>query len=121
MVYTITTKAPKPVIDNPCYVELLISFYPQEDVENLNALPKIHHNVIVPASWNPKMYLGALSLLLSCHFIILLSLISINGQKYKSLNAIHCLFSESAGTAQEINKLLITAAEFIHVFGGCHY
>jgi hypothetical protein len=120
MVHTITTDVRKPV-DDPRFIELSVSFYPQEDAGNIIALQKIHHDVIVPASWTPKMYLGALSLSLSRHPVISLSLISINGKKYKSLNDIHWLFSESAGTAKEINTSLITAAAFIHVFGGCHH
>ncbi len=120
MVHTITTDVWKP-FDDPRYVELLAGFYPQEDVKNQYARPEIHHDVIVPASWTPKMYLGALSLSLSRHPVISLSLISINGKKYKSLNDIHWLFSESAGTAKEIKTSLITAAAFIHVFGGCHH
>lgn len=120
MVRTITTDVRKPV-DDPRYVELSIGFYPQEDLENKFALPKILHDVVVPASWTPKMYLGALSLSLSRHPVISLSRISINGHKYKSLNDVHSLFSESAGTAQELNTSLMTAAAFIHVFGGCHY
>jgi hypothetical protein len=122
MVRTITTDVRKPV-DDPLYVELLVGFYPQEDVENRFDFPnkRIQHDVVVPASWTPKMYLGALSLSLSRHPVISLSMICINGKKYKSLNDVHLLFSESAGTAQEINTSLMTAAAFIHVFGGCHY
>ena len=120
MVRTITTDIWKP-LDDPCYVELLVGFYPQEDVENQYARLKIHHDVVVPASWTPKMYLGALSLSLSRHHVISLSMISLNGQKYKSLNDVHWLFSEAAGTAQEINTSLVTSAAFVHVFGGCHY
>ncbi len=122
MVRTITTDVRKP-LDDHRYVELSVGFYPQEDVENWFDFPnkRIQHDVVVPASWTPKMYLGALSLLLSRHPVISLSLISINGKKYKSLNDIHWLFSESAGTAKEINTSLITAAAFIHVFGGCHH
>jgi hypothetical protein len=120
MVRTITTNVRKR-LDDPRYVELSVGFYPQEDVENQYARLKIHHDVVVPASWTPKMYLGALSLSLSRHDVILLSLISLNGRQYKSLNDVHWLFSESAGTAQETNTSLVTAAAFVHVFGGCHY
>jgi hypothetical protein len=67
------------------------------------------------------MYLGALSLSLARHHVISLSMISLNGRKYKSLNDVHWLFSEAAGTAQEINTSLVTSAAFVHVFGGCHY
>jgi hypothetical protein len=119
-VRTITTDVRKP-LDDPRYVELLVGFYPQEDVENQYACLKIHHDVVVPASWTPKMYLGALSLSLSRHHVISLSMISLNGRKYKSLNDVHWLFSEAAGTAQEINTSLVTSAAFVHVFGGCHY
>jgi hypothetical protein len=120
MVHTITTDVWKP-LDDPRYVELSAGFYPQEDVKNQYARPEIHHNVIVPASWTPKMYLRALRLLLSRYHVLLLSMISLNGWKYKSLNDVHQLFSESAGTVQEINTLLITAAAFVYVFGSCHY
>jgi hypothetical protein len=120
MVRTITTTVQKP-LDDPRYAELFVGFYPHEDVENQYARPKIHRDVVVPVNWTPKMYLGALSLSLSRHHLILLSMISLHRRKYKSLNDVHWLFSESAGAAQEINTSLVTAAAFNYVFGGCHY
>jgi hypothetical protein len=101
----------------------LDSIHQPEDVENRLDFPnKIQHDVIVPASWTPKMYLGELSRSLSRYPMISLSLICINGKNYKSLNDVHLFFSEQAGTAQEINTLLMTAGAYIqHVSGGCHY
>jgi hypothetical protein len=81
MVCTITTGVRKPVEDDPLYVELLVGFYPPEDVENRFEFPnKIQHDVIVPAGWTPKMYLGELSRSLSRYPMVLLSMISINGK-----------------------------------------
>ena len=46
-------------IDDPRYVELLVSFYspPEDDASNFE---KNDLKVIMPISWTPKMYLGAI-------------------------------------------------------------
>jgi hypothetical protein len=58
MTTTITTDRISQVED-PRYVELLVSFYspPEEDANNLI---KNNFKVIMPRTWTPKMYLGAL-------------------------------------------------------------
>ena len=57
---TITTDRLSKVEEDPTYVELLVSFYspaPDNDTDNFN---KKNFKVIMPRSWTPKMYLGAL-------------------------------------------------------------
>jgi hypothetical protein len=76
MVRTIPADPVSRVEDDPTYVELGITFHP-DDHENQPL--KMDVNVIMPKGWTPKMYLASLNKSMKRHLILPLESITIDG------------------------------------------
>ena len=111
MVRTISTDRVSRVEDDPTYVELGITFHPDDE----NQPPKMDVNVIMPEGWTPKMYLAALNKSMKRHSILSLELITIDGQIYATVNELQWLFS---ATEEATHSQLICSASYICVSGG---
>jgi hypothetical protein len=61
LVKTITTDIRRKLQDGPDFVELVIQFDPDTEVPQ-NQPENIEHYFVMPQTWVPKMYLGALHL-----------------------------------------------------------
>jgi hypothetical protein len=96
LVKMITTDIQQKLQDCPDFVELLIQFYPKMEVTK-NPPKIIEHYFIMPQTWAPKMYLGAVHLSISRHPVILIENLTIKGVNYLTINEVHWMFSEAAG------------------------
>ena len=116
-VQTITTDIQRKLQDTPDFVELLIRFYPTTE-ETQNPAKVIEQYFIMPQTWAPKMYLGALHLSVNRHPVVSLENYTINGVNYLTINEVHWMFSEAAGPEERIQHSLRGAAAFIYLNGG---
>jgi hypothetical protein len=110
---TIATDRLSEVSEDPRYVELLIRFYSPED--DTNDWEKSEFKVIMPRSWTPKMYLGALYQSITTNSLITLESISISGQNYTTMNKLNWLFCLQKDT---IHMRLITLGSYQSLKGG---
>jgi hypothetical protein len=78
---TITTNRLSKVEEDPTHVELLVSFYSPAPDNDTNNFKKSNFKVIMPRSWTPKMYLGALY-----QFITTISLLTIESINFSGQN-----------------------------------
>jgi hypothetical protein len=76
---TITTDWLSEVEEDPTYVELLVSFYSPAPEDNTKTFKKKAFKVIMPRSWTPKLYLGALYQLIKMNSLLTLKSINISG------------------------------------------
>jgi hypothetical protein len=112
---TITTDRLSKVEEDPTYVELLVSFYspaPDDDTDNFE---KRDFKVIIPRSWTPKMYLGALYQSITTNSLLTLESINISGRKYTTMNELNWLFPLQKDIIQ---TRLVTSASYLHLNGG---
>ncbi len=112
MVRTIPADPVSRVEDDPTYVELGITFHP-DDYEHQPL--KMDVNVIMPEGWTPKMYLAALNKSMKRHSILSLESITIDGRIYATVNELQWLFS---ATEEATHSQLICSASYIRVSGG---
>jgi hypothetical protein len=112
MVRTISTDRLSKVEHDPTYVELAITFHP-DDHEHQPL--KMDVNVIMPTGWTPKMYLAALNKSMKRHSVLSLESITIDGQIYATVNELQFLFS---ATEEATHSQLIASASYIRVSGG---
>ncbi len=112
MVRTISTDRLSKVEHDPTYVELAITFHP-DDHEHQPL--KMDVNVIMPEGWTPKMYLAALNKSMKRHSVLSLESITIDGQIYATVNELQFLFS---ATEEATHSQLIASASYIRVSGG---
>jgi hypothetical protein len=110
---TITTDRMSQVED-PRYIELLVSFYspPEEDTKNVI---KNNFKVIMPRTWTPKMYLGALHQSITTNLLLVLESIDVSGRQYTTMNELNCLFLVQK---EVIHRRLITSGSYLHLHGG---
>jgi hypothetical protein len=96
------------------YVELLVSFYspPEEDTNNCI---KNDFRVIMPRTWTPKMYLGALHQSIRTNSILTLKSIEVSGRNYTTMNKLDWLFPLQK---ELIHSQLLMSASYIHLHGG---
>ena len=74
---------------------------------------------LMPKSWTPKMYLGALNISIERNHSIIIETINFRGNRYISLNDIHWLFTEpNLNDPSEVASKLISNAGFFNVVGG---
>ena len=76
---SIATDRLSEVKDDPRYVELLVGFYSPPPEDDTNDFKKSEFKVVMPRSWTPKMYLGALYQSITTNSIVTLESISISG------------------------------------------
>jgi hypothetical protein len=117
MVKTITTDIHRKLQHPPDFVEVLIQFYAKIEATD-NTQTSVEYYFIMPQTWAPKMYLGALHLSINRHPVISIENYRIQGVNYLTLNEVHWLFSEAAGPAERIRHWLQGAAAFIYISGG---
>jgi hypothetical protein len=89
---TITTGRLSGVQEDPTYVELLVSFYSPAPDNDTNNFEKRDFEVIMPRSWTPKMYLGALYQSITTNSLLTLESINIFGRNYTRMNELNWLF-----------------------------
>jgi hypothetical protein len=101
-------------VEDPMYVELLVSFYspPEEDTNNC---VKNDFRVIMPRTWTPKMYLGVLHQSIRTNSILTLESIEVSGRNYTTMNELNWLFPLQK---ELIHSQLLTSASYIHLHGG---
>jgi hypothetical protein len=113
---TITTDRLSKVEEDPTYVELLVSFYsPAPDDDDTDNFVKRDFKVIMPRSWTPKMYLGALYQSIMTNSLLTLEYINISGQNYNTMNELNWLFPLQKDI---IHTPLVTSASHLHLYGG---
>jgi hypothetical protein len=117
LVKTMTTDMQRKLPDHPDFVELLIRFYPKTE-ETKDPQKIIEHYFIMPQTWAPKMYLGAVHLSINRHPVISIENITMKGHDYLTINEVHWMFSEAAGPAENIRFSMQGAAAFICINGG---
>ena len=86
---TISTDRLSKVEEDPRFVELLVSFYSPASEGDFF---KSEFQVVMPRSWTPKIYLGALHQSIRTNSILTLKSISISGQNYTTMNKLNWLF-----------------------------
>jgi hypothetical protein len=101
-------------VEDPRYVELLVSFYspPEEDANNFI---KNDFKVIMPRTWTPKMYLGALHQSIRTNSLLTLESIEVSGRNYTTMNELNWLFPIQK---EIIHRRLVTSASYLHLHGG---
>ena len=72
---------------------------------------------MIPHTWKVMMYLGALHLSVTKHSLPSVMTVSYQGQDHISVNDLHLLFNEMAGT---MRTELWERATFLGVRGGAH-
>jgi hypothetical protein len=86
---TISTDRLSEVEEDPRFVELLVSFYSPASEGDFF---KSEFQVVMPRSWTPKIYLGALHQSIRTNSILTLESISISGRNYTTMNELNWLF-----------------------------
>jgi hypothetical protein len=91
-----------------------VSFYspPEEDTKNVI---KNNFKVIMPRTWTPKMYLGALHQSITTNLLLVLESIDVSGRQYTTMNELNCLFLVQK---EVIHRRLITSGSYLHLHGG---
>jgi hypothetical protein len=116
LVSTVSTNKITRLQDNPSFVELGITFYPGDTLqEKENQRPKLDVNVVMPQGWSPKMYVAALNKSIRRHSIISLESFCIKGRIYATVNELQWLFSAKH---EDTHSRLVSSASYIRVSGG---
>jgi hypothetical protein len=72
--------------------------------------------VIMPRTWTPKMYLGALNQSIRwMNSLLALESINVSGRNYTTMNKLNWLFPFQKGI---IHMRLVTFASYLHLYGG---
>jgi hypothetical protein len=98
------------VKEDRSYVELMVRFF--------SAGPDFEQSefqVIMPRSWTPKMYLGALSQSIRTNSLLTLETICISGRNYTTMNELNWLFRLQKDS---IHTRLITSGCYQSLKGG---
>jgi hypothetical protein len=103
MVMAVSTDQVSRVEEDPKYLILLLSFYPQDDE---NQPPKSEVKVIMPNTWTPKIFLSALNKSIRKNLILSIELITIDGRVYATINELQWLFSAT-------EEAMISALSFL--------
>jgi hypothetical protein len=112
MVMSVSTDRVSRVEEDPKYLILSLSFYPQD---NENQPPKSDVKVIMPNTWTPKMYLSALNKSIRKNSILSIESITIDGRIFATINELQWLFS---ATEEATHSQLICSGSYIRVSGG---
>jgi hypothetical protein len=100
------------VEEDPRYVELHISFYsPPEDQD----AKKTDFKVVMPQTWSPKMFLGALNQSIRTNRLLSLESIVLSGRNYTTINELNWLFPLNT---ESIHMHLVTSAAYLNLYGG---
>ncbi len=106
---TITTDRLSEVKEDPRYLELQISFYSPAPEDNSKIFKKKDFKVIMPRSWSPKMYLGALYQSIRTNSLLTLKSMNISGQNYTTINKLNlCSPCRRTLSTQSCSLLLLT-------------
>jgi hypothetical protein len=101
--------------EDPRYVELLVSFYSPPTKEDYKSYIKNNFKVIMPSTWTPKMYLGALHHSIRKNLLLTVESIEVSGRNYTTMNELNRLFK----TQKEIiHRRLVTSGSYLHLQGG---
>ena len=101
-------------VEDPRYVELLVSFYSPSEEDGNNFI-KNDFKVIMPRTWTPKMYLGCLLQSIRTNSLLTLELIDVSGRNYTTMNELNWLFPMKK---EIILRRLVTSASYLHLNGG---
>jgi hypothetical protein len=110
---TIATDRLYEVEEDPRFVELVVRFYspaPSED-----DFEKSEFKVIMPRSWTPKMYLGALYQSITNNSLLTLESIIISGRIYTTMNELNWLFPLQKDI---LHMRLVTSGSYLSIKGG---
>ena len=78
-------------VEDPRFVELLVSFYSLP--EEVNNFIRNNFKVIMPRTWKPKMYLGCLHQSIRTNLLLTLESIEVSGgRNYTTRNKLNWLF-----------------------------
>ena len=103
-------------VEDPRYVELLVSFYSSPPEEESNFCIQIDFKVIMPSTWTPKMYLGALHQSIRTNTLLTLESIEVSGRNYTTMNKLNWLFLIIE--KEVIHWKLVTSASYLYLHGG---
>jgi hypothetical protein len=92
---------------------LLLSFWGSQKEAGDNT-PDLSYSATMPASWSPKMYLGAIFLMVRNTSLLSLESAKINGGLHNSINQIHWYFSSNFSALE----ILEEECAFQYVHGG---
>ena len=109
---TIATDRLYEVEEDPRFVELVVRFYspaPSED-----DFEKSEFKVIMPRSWTPKMYLGALYQSITNNSLLTLESIIISGRNYTTMNELNWLFPLQKDI---LHMRLVTSGSYLSMKG----
>jgi hypothetical protein len=112
MVMAVSTDQVIRVEEDPKYLILSLSFYPQDDE---NRPPKSEVKVVMPNTWTPKMYVSALNESIRKNSILSIELITIDGRVHATIIELQWLFSV---TEEATHSQLICSASYIRLSGG---
>ena len=74
---------------------------------------------LMPKTWTPRMYLGAVNVSIEQSHSIIIETISFRGKRYVSINNVHWLFSEpNLNDPSLVASKLISNAAYFNVVGG---
>ena len=109
MVETISTNRISGVED-PRYVELMVSFYTRA-VNYKNPSKKLTYKLIMPKDWTPRMYLGPLYRSIKSNTVVSMELMTLAGRTYTPTNELKWLF---AAPTDVNHTRLTTSAAYPH-------
>ena len=110
-------------------VEITVRFYgrssPQQgreasmDDSSNNQIIAKEIQAVMPKSWTPRMYLGAVNLSIERSQSILIEAIYFRGRRYISINDVHWLFTDrNVNDPSHLASHLISNAAYFNVTGG---
>jgi hypothetical protein len=109
---TIATDRLYEVEEDPRFVELVVHCYsPAPDDE----FEKSEFKVIMPRSWTPKIYLGALYQSITNNSLLTLESIIISGRNYTTMNELNWLFPLQKDI---LHMRLVTSGSYLSMKGG---
>ena len=103
-------------------VHITIRFYGKDGWSDQNGSQE-HHlkeiKALMPKTWTPRMYLGAVNVSIEQSHSIIIETISFRGKRYVSINNVHWLFSElNLNDPSLVASKLISNAAYFNVVGG---
>jgi hypothetical protein len=100
------------VEEDPQFVELVVHFYsPAPD----DKFEKSEFKVIMPRSWTPKIYLGALYQSITNNSLLKLESIIISGRNYTTMDELNWLFPLQKDI---LHMRLVTSGSYLSMKGG---
>lgn len=105
-------------------VEITVRFYGSRPSEGpaTNSLKRFmakEIQAVMPKSWTPRMYLGAVNLSIERNQSILIEAIYFRGQRYISINDVHWLFTDqNVNDPSHLASQLVLNAAYFNVTGG---